>query len=81
MSVVRKLFDELDVALSGLTPAPFVGTVARRLSSLTGAFVGALFFAFEQNANLGECEFVKGVVAGVAIPLLVQCGDKFRLIG
>ena len=76
MSVVRKLFDELDVALSGLTLAPFVGTVARRLSSLTGAFVGALFFAFEQNANFGERQFVEGVVAGVAIPLLVKCRDE-----
>jgi hypothetical protein len=80
VSVVRKFFDKLDVALSRLTTASLVWTTPVRLSGLFGALVGPLLLALEEDPNLGDRQRIKGVLADVAIALIVQCRDEFGLI-
>jgi hypothetical protein len=80
VSVVREVLDELNVALSGLTVTALVGARTCRLAGLSGSLVGALFFALEEHANLGDSQLIEGVVADVAVPLIVQCRDEFGLI-
>jgi len=52
--VVREFFDELNIALSGLTTAPFVRASARGLTGLFRPLVGPLLFALEEDADLWE---------------------------
>jgi len=59
VSVVRKFFDKLDVALSRLTTASLMGSTPVRLSGLFGALVGPLLLALEEDPNLGDRQRVK----------------------
>jgi hypothetical protein len=59
VSVVRKFFDKLDVALSRLTTASLVWSTPVRLSGLFGALVGPLLLALKENADLGDRQRVK----------------------